>query len=336
MSIVSIRKFLDMDPSPRNSADAANPPCAPACRAWIEQLDTLFPVAPDTSGPGSNLLLPTLLTQFQDAAARAQALRAALDLASARRTAERQSLHLQSAEVQRLVATFNEAVLALASGGDQIAERFNRVESSLVRAARMESLTSVRACLQDTVNLLHREARAEQAESAARVAEFETELARSRTTILSTIPCASPARHEACLMIRQSMSAPSQPPFAITAVVFDRLAATRARFGPAVAAEALAAFTRARAADSAADATVFLWADHVLLWNARAPPAPAALRAAREDLLGKPFEYRTVIGGRPAVLSLLGRWLCGSPECADPDAFIQELDLFASGASRRR
>jgi hypothetical protein len=316
-------------------ASASNALCEPACRAWIEQFDTLFPPPLEAADPGSGMLLPALLAQPQSAEARAQALRAALHLAAARRTAERESLSIQSAEVQRLVATFNEAVLALASGGDQVADRFSRVESSLVRAARMENLTSVRACLQDTVNLLHREARAQQAESAARVAEFETALARSRTSILSSIPSTTLGRHEACQMIRQTMASSAQTPFALTVVVFDRLAATRARFGPAIAAEALAAFTRARAADSAADGAVFLWADNALLWKAHPTHEPADLRAAMEGLLGQPFEYRTVIGGRPAVLSLLGHWLCGSPEGTDPEAFIEEIERFTSGASRR-
>lgn len=348
MSIVSLRKFLEMDsgearleasraeppPVPRSGQDA--PECLPACEAWMEHFEVLFPALPEEGGSASVRTLTAPPGAWQTAGERRRVLAASLELAEVRRAAERESLRRQADEVRGLVATFNEAVLTLASGGEEVAGRFRRVEASLTRAARMDNLASVRGCLSETMELMRRESRAHEEATAARVAAFEAELARARGALLQPVEREGLDRGEACRMIRRALDGRAASEFVATVVVFDRLAAAGARFGPALASEALSAFARVRASDSAEGGAVYRWSERCLLWQARTGLEPAALRAAMEGLLGRPFDYRTVSGGRPAVLSMQGRWLCAVPGEGGAEVLIEEIDRFAGGGTAQR
>lgn len=335
MSLVTLRKYLDMEPggAPQAGAGAgaSHPECEQACQAWAEQFERLFPALPEEQDPPAPRCLLGPPGEWRTAEERVQALRALLELAGVRRAAERASLRRQADEVRNLVATFNEAVLTLASGGEEVAGRFQRVEASLVRAARMDDLASVRGCLRDTMEMLRRESQAHEAETATRVAAFEAELARARSFAQPLEGGGSLDRQQACLLIRSELSSAAAAEFVATVIVFDRLTAARARFGQGLTSEALGAYARARAADSAAGGRVYRWSEQSLFWKAKPGFEPAALRAATESLLGKPFDYRTVAGGRPAVISLSGRWFCAFPGEGGAEALIEEIDQFAGG-----
>lgn len=311
----------------------APPECVPACEAWVAEFDRLFPAVAEEAGLTS---VQSLAAQGEADEVRRKRLESLLKVASLRRDAEREAVLRQGEEVRRLVDTFNEAVVTLASGGENVAERFRRVEASLVRAARMDSLTAVRGCLQETIQMMHREVRAQEKETAARVNEFEAELLRAQGILPAAGERTERGRRQACELIRKELGGEMQGEFAATVIVFDRVAAARARFGPVLVSEAMSAFARAREADSAAGGVVYRWNEQALFWRAKERREPAELRAEMESVLGKPFDYRTVVGGRPAVLSLPGRWFCTFPDAGGAEALIEEIDSFTGGEARRQ
>lgn len=332
MNFVSLRKYLEMSGSKSGEGAVSGPACAEACQAWLAGFDELFPRPSDEPDSAGELL--TLDMAFAEAGEgqRGRVFASALELARLRRASERETLRRRSDEVRKLVATFNEAVLTLASGGEAVAERFRCVEASLVRAARMDDLTAVRGCLKETIEMMQREARTQEEETAARVAEFEAGLQRARTMLPAGDRSEEADRQRACRLIRAEVRGARQGEFSAVVVVFDRMAAARARFGPQLVAEAMGAFARARAEDSAAGGLVYRWNEQALFWRARPGREPAELRAAMEEVLGRPFDYRTVVGGRPAVLALYGRWLCAFPVEGEAEALIEEIDRFTGAA----
>jgi hypothetical protein len=334
MRFVSLREYLEATVPAGCAARGrgeAPPACAPACEAWEAEFERLFPAAPEEA-PGVDI--HSLCAQVEAGSAdeaRRRRLEALLKLAALRREAERAGLLRQGEEVKRLVVTFNEALVALASGGQDAATRFRRVEASLERAARLDNPAAVRGCLQETIQMIRDEVQAQEAETAARVAEFEAELVRARSHLPGAVGKTAGDRREACELIRRQLGGEARGNFAATVVVFDRVAAARARFGAAMTAEALGAFARARAADSAAGGMVYRWNEQALFWEAKQWRDPAELRSEMESVLGKAFDYKTVVGGRPAVLSLSGRWLCAFPEEGGAEALIEEIDRFTGG-----
>lgn len=328
MRLVSIRKYLDQARAPALT-DAAGPApiCLPECLDFLTEALPLLP--PGGAQPGAAPPAPGQLAS--DASARAAAFRAAARQVQLWHESGKRRENEQRLEIQRLMAAFNQAVVALASGGETASERLARVESALARAARMDSLPAMRGALHEATETLRREAEAHKAQTAGKVAEFGRRLDDFRGS--TGHRAATAGRDQAVSMIRAWRPAPGLQR-AVVAAVFDRLPAVCSRFGPALAEEALSAFA-AEQARPAAGSGLYRWDDLTLVWPVETSSDLSSLRQSLEKLLDEPFEYRTIAAGRNAVLSLQPRWMWATLEQASPGQLIEEIDLFARGAPHR-
>jgi hypothetical protein len=331
MNFVSIRKYLDQAGPP---AEPAAPAWAPLCQEWLERLQELFK---DHDRADQAKPLAQLMAALQDNSPDPlgeidRAFRSLYEMASRRLAAERQAMRSHHEELERLMSAFGEALLTLAAGSEQVGERFTKIEISLRQAARHDDLPTIRRCLNDIIDLIRAETEAHRQHTSTRLGELEREFTRARQAVAR---CAVGwlSRNDAQARITAAFASPAGPP-AVVVVLFERLAATRARFSSAVTEEALRAFVRERAADSAIDAEIFRWNEDTLVWlvpsDAEAPPG-----AGLEERLSHPFEYRTLLGSRSVLLALPSRWMRGVAESPNPAVLIEEIDHFSRGGGRR-
>ncbi len=236
-------------------------------------------------------------------------------------------------EMQRLLAAFNQAVLALTEGGERAAERFAGIGQTLERASRAESLPAMRAAVYEAAEALRTASEAQRAETAAQAQTLGRKLEEARQRRGTAEP-EGRGREAAIRALREAEARGGET--ALAAVVFDRLPALESRHGKAVAEEAMTAFELERVAGRALDGRIYAWARQMRLWLMDAPGNAEAVRERLEAALGEPFEYRTLAGGRVVMLSLEGRWMWGLLGRTKAEALIEEADLFAAGAPIRR
>lgn len=238
-------------------------------------------------------------------------------------------------EMQWLVAAFNQAVMALAEGGDRAAERFAAVGQVLERAAQAGNLAAMRAVVYEAAEALRRDSEAQREETARQVEALGRRLeeARARREEAGG-PAGCGGREEGIEALRRAEAGGGAA--AVAAVVFDRLAVMEARFGRAVASEAVAAFERERLAALAMDGRMYAWAPAMRVWLMDAGGGAEAVRERLEEALAEPFEYRTLAAGRRVTLALEGRWMWGLLGRTGVETLIEEVDLFAAGAPARR
>lgn len=321
VKLISLRRYLQEAAQAGGQAD-----CSALCRAFA--MEVLGRLGMDASFPAGAGLEPE-----QDPAGREDFFTGVLDrVGEWRRERDRREQEARQ-EMQLLVAAFNQAVMALADGGDRAAGRFSTVGAMLERAARAASFASMRAAVYEAAETLRRESEAHRAETATQVAALGRRLDEARGRQMAARR-EDEDRQEAIRTLHAVRLRDGE--WAMAAVVFDRLPALQARFGAAVAAEALAAFETDRIAGLAAGGRIYCWSRAMRLWLMEASGDAAVLRDRLEEALGEPYEYRTVTAGRTATLLLEGRWMWGLMRDQDVDALIGEVDLFAAGAPSRR
>ncbi|MCS7041491.1 MAG: hypothetical protein N2036_15395 [Bryobacteraceae bacterium] len=235
-------------------------------------------------------------------------------------------------EMQWLLSAFNQAVVALAEGGDRAAERFAAVGQVLERAARADTLGSMRAAVHEAAEALRRESEAQRQDTAARVEALGRRLDEARSRQRPDRRERS-GREEGVEAVRAAAASGRRA--AVAGVVFERLPALEARFGRAVAEEALAGFEQERISALALEGRVYAWAPRMRVWLMEAGDENA-VRERLEQALAEPFEYRTFAAGRRVTLALEGRWMWGLLGRVGTEALIEEVDLFAAGAPARR
>lgn len=236
-------------------------------------------------------------------------------------------------EMQRLLAAFNQAVMALADGGERAAGRFAMIGRTLERASRADSLPAIRAAVYEAAEALKKESEAQRAETAAQVEALGRELEEARQRRGAAEP-EWRGREAAIRALREAEAGGGK--LAVAAVVIDRMPALESRFGRAVAEEAMAALERQRLAEWALEGRIYAWAPQARLWLMDAAGDAEVVRERLEAALGEPFEYRTLAGGRAVMLLLEGRWMWGLLGRTSVEVLIEEVDLFASGAPIRR
>lgn len=239
-------------------------------------------------------------------------------------------------DMQRLLAAFNRAVMALADGGEKAAGRFSRIGQTLERAARADSLSAMRAAVYEAAEQLKRESEAQRVETAAQVEALGKRLEEARQKTGAEARRAGEARgREAAIQALREAEA-SGAKAAVAGVVFDRLGALESRFGRQVAGEALSTFEAERIAGLTLGGAVYSWTPQMRVWLVDASGDAEAVRERLEAALGAPFEYRTIAGGRVVMLALEGRWMWGLLGRMTLEALIEEVDLFAAGTPTRR
>lgn len=236
-------------------------------------------------------------------------------------------------EMQRLLAAFNRAMMALADGGERAAGRFATIGQTLERASRADSLPAMRAAIYEAAEALKKESEAQRAETAAQVEALGRKLEEARQRRGAAAP-ERQGRDEAIRALRQAEAQGGEA--AVAGVVFDRLGALESRFGKVVAEEAMAAFETERVAEWALDGRIYAWAPQMRVWLMDASGDAEPVRERLERTLKEPFEYRTLAGGRAVMLELEGRWMWGLLGRTKTEALIEEVDLFAAGAPIRR
>jgi hypothetical protein len=235
--------------------------------------------------------------------------------------------------MQQLLAAFNQAVMALADGGERAAGRFSAIGEKLEKASRAESMAAMRAAVYEASEALRRESEAHRKETAAQVEALGRRLEEARQRRGAR---AEPerGREEAIRALREAEAGGVKT--ALAGIVFDRLAALESRFGKTVAQEAVGAFEGERIAGRALGGRVYAWTPQMRVWLMDASGDAEAVRDELEPVLGEPFEYRTMAGGRAVMLALEGRWMWGLLGRTSVEALIEEVDLFAAGAPIRR
>lgn len=324
MKFISLRKYLDQEGSAGRSGRMN---CTMPCAAFAEA------VLPELGASGGEGAAADMAGFAEEPEVRERVFRQVLD--GVGRWREEQSRREEEArrEMQRLLAAFNQAVMALSEGGEKAAGRFALVGRTLEKASRADSLPAMRAAIYEAAETLQRESEAQRAETAAQVEALGRRLeeARQRRAEARSV---RGGREAAIDALRQAERSGRRA--AVAGVVFDRLAALESRFGRSVAEEALAAFEAERIAGRALDGRIYAWAAQMRVWLMDAAGDADAVRDELEPVLGAPFEYRTMAGGRMAMLSLEGRWMWGLLGSTSVDALIEEVDLFASGVPIRR
>ncbi len=322
MKLISLRKYLDQA---GRAGRAAGVECTMPCAAFAAAVGGELGLE---DGGGVDL------EEFaRDAGAReavfALVLRRAGEWRQEREKREEESRR----EMQRLLAAFNQAVMALADGGERTAGRFAVIGRTLERASKADSLAAMRAAVYEAAEALKRESEAQRAETAAQVERLGRKLEEARER--RTAPAAGrPGREAAIGALREAEARGGKA--AVAGIVFDRLAALESRFGRAVAEEAMQVFEAERIAEHAVRGAVYAWTPQMRVWLMDAEEDAEAVRERLEAALGEPLEYRTMAGGRTVMLELEGRWMWGLLGRASVEALIEEVDLFAAGAPIRR
>ncbi|MGQ9917323.1 MAG: hypothetical protein ACUVS7_07890 [Bryobacteraceae bacterium] len=236
-------------------------------------------------------------------------------------------------EMRLLLAALNRAVMALADGGERAAGRLSAIGQTLEKASRAQSLAALGAVVYEAVGQLKRESEAQRAETVAQVEGLGRRLEEVRQRRQITLP-ESRGREAAILALREAEAAGGR--VALAGIVFDRLSMLASRFGRAVAEEAVSACEAERISRWALAGEVYAWTPQMRVWLMDAAEDAEAVRGRLEEMLGEPFEYRTMAGGRTVTLSLEGRWMWGLLGRTSLEALIEEVDLFAAGKPIRR
>lgn len=324
MKFISLRRYLDQEGgSGRPAAVECAMPCAAFAAAVLPELGL-------TEGGAG----PVNLEEFaQDAGAREAVFRQVLERVGEWR--DSQALREEEArrEMQRVLAAFNQAVMALADGGERVAGRFAAIGQTLERASKADNLAAMRAAVYEAADALKKDSEAHRAETAAQVERLGRELEEARERRMAPAG-GRPGREAAVQALREAEARGGK--VALAGIVFDRLAALESRFGKAVAEEAMQVFEAERIAEHAVRGEVYAWTPQMRVWLMDAREDADAVRARLEAALGEPLEYRTMAGGRTVMLALEGRWMWGLLGRTGVEALIEEVDLFAAGAPIRR
>lgn len=296
MKLISLRRYLDLAGGRPGKLECTMP-CAAFAQAVLPEL-----------GAGQ---ADVDLDEFsRDAAAREAVFERVLERVSEWRDGQARREEETRREMQQLLAAFNQAVMALADGGQRAAGRFSAIGEKLEKASRAESMAAMRAAVYEASEALRRESEAHRKETVAQVEALGRRLEEARQ--------------------RRGVKT------ALAGIVFDRLAALESRFGKTVAQEAVGAFEAERIAGRALGGRVYAWTPQMRVWLIDASGDAEAVRDELEPVLGEPFEYRTMAGGRTVMLTLEGRWMWGLLGRTSVEALIEEVDLFAAGAPTRR
>jgi hypothetical protein len=296
VKLISLRRYLDLAGGRPGKLECTMP-CAAFAQAVLPEL-----------GAGQ---ADVDLDEFsRDAAAREAVFERVLERVSEWRDGQARREEETRREMQQLLAAFNQAVMALADGGQRAAGRFSAIGEKLEKASRAESMAAMRAAVYEASEALRRESEAHRKETVAQVEALGRRLEEARQ--------------------RRGVKT------ALAGIVFDRLAALESRFGKTVAQEAVGAFEAERIAGRALGGRVYAWTPQMRVWLIDASGDAEAVRDELEPVLGEPFEYRTMAGGRTVMLTLEGRWMWGLLGRTSVEALIEEVDLFAAGAPTRR
>jgi hypothetical protein len=318
VKIISLRKYRELAAGARSGRD-----CREACLGfaealWAELGCELSLEASAGSGQDPEELFATLLGQVRQ------------------RQQERERREQQARqEMQQLLEAFNRAVIAVAEGGDRASERFAAVGKVLERASRAESLATMRAVVHEAVETLRRESEAQRIETGAQLEALGRQLEQARARRGGAAGADAGRGREEAVEAMRRMEASGRAA-GVAAVVFERLATMEARFGRAVAEEAVGAFERERLAGLALEGRVYAWTPAMRVWLMEADGGAEEVRQRLEEALGEPFEYRTLAAGRRVTLALEGRWMWGLLGPTGAATLIEEVDLFGAGAPVRR
>jgi len=317
VKIITLRRFLDQAGGPGG--------CPMPCVAFAGVLSE------ELASGGAPVELETLRA---DAGQRQEFFGDLAERLRLRREEEARRQEEMRREMQRLVAAFHQAVMALADGGERAAGRFAAVQAKLERATRAESLAAMRAAVYEAAEALKREGEAQRAETASQVEALGRRLEEARERRAACVESRTSGREAGVRALREAVARGSG--LAVAGVVFDRLPMMESRFGRAVAQEALEAFEQERVLPTGCVGPVYAWTPQMRVWLVEAGGDGEAVRDRLNAALGEPFEYRTVAGGRVVTLLVEGRWMWGLLGRTDEETLIEEVDLFAAGAPSRR
>lgn len=323
VKFISLRRYLDQTGGGRSGKEGCAMPCAAFAAAVLPELGAL---------EGGEAALD-LAAFASDASVREEVFERVLEGVGRWREEQLRREEEARREMQRLLAAFNRAVMALADGGERAAGRFASIGQTLERASRADSLAAMRAAVYEAAEALKRESEAQRAETAAQVEWLGRRLDEARLRRKAET-AGRQGRAEAVQALREAMQSGAK--IAVAGIVFERLPALVSRFGSSVAEEAIAAFEAERMVGRALGGRVYAWSPQMRVWLVDASGDAEAVRDELEPVLGEPFEYRTVVSGRMVTLSLEGRWMWGMLGRASVEALIEEVDLFASGVPTRR
>ncbi len=322
--LISLRRYLDQAGEGRGSS------CSMPCLAFAKE------VLGDSRPGGGGTEAVDAEALRRDTGVREEVFEAALGKLRGWREEQARREEEARLEMQRLLAAFNRAVMALADGGEKAAGRFASIGQTLERATRADSLSAMRAAVYEAAEQLRRESEAQRTETAVQVEALGKRLEEARRQSAADARRVQEARGREAAIRALGEAEADGARAAVVGVVFDLWGALASRFGEEVAEEALAGFEAERIAELAVDGRVYAWAPQMRVWLVDASGDAEAVRERLEAALGEPFEYRTVAGGRVVTLALEGRWMWGLLGRTKGEALIEEVDLFAAGTPIRR
>ncbi|HUP03894.1 MAG TPA: hypothetical protein VMU19_07895 [Bryobacteraceae bacterium] len=226
----------------------------------------------------------------------------------------------ETAEVQKMVAMLQETIEALSRGSERSVSRLRRIESQVRSASQLSEIVALRERLRVCVDQIRDEAAAEQRE----FAKTKSELERSFLMAQESVALARggvPGRSQAEQRLAE---AAGDSPWA--AILLERLAVIKSRYGPGVAERYFSSFLTEVLGRLPAPRLVFRWdARTVLVEIQGGGPADVMLRSG---LAAMPRSAQVDVGGRVAVLENTHRW-CLIPAGTRPEAAMARIEEFA-------
>jgi hypothetical protein len=234
-------------------------------------------------------------------------------------------------ELQRILATLNEAMTMAMSGSDRAISRLEHVKDNLDRAAKVKDFQAIRGEIHALTRMVEQEAEKEKAEKERAVTELGPQYAAIRS-VADQYATAVNSR-PAALQDFEARVASGQRHFCLI-LVLERMRLVTARYGPAIVEEIIEGLTRKRLRLLPAASEAYRWNDDTLIVFLERDTDTAAVTKQVASLADTVYEHQAFLGNRVATLQVNLRWVV-LPVRSDSAAFVTETDRFAQGISSR-
>ena len=234
-------------------------------------------------------------------------------------------------ELQRILATLNEAMTMAISGSDRAISRLEHVKDNLDRASRVKDLQGIRSEINALTRMVEEETEKEKAEKERAVTELAPQYAAIRSTADQYAATAT-ARPEA-IHDYEARAASAGRHFCLV-VVLERTRLISARYGPATVEEIIEAFARKRLRLLPQASEAYRWSNESVVQLLERQTDNATVVAEAGAIIGTTYEHQAFLGNRIATLQVNLRWVVLPVRNPSAD-FASETDRFVQGNSAR-
>ncbi|MCW5980520.1 MAG: hypothetical protein KIT09_20745 [Bryobacteraceae bacterium] len=244
------------------------------------------------------------------------------------RSAQQQAAAAAAIEMQHILGTLNQALMALAQGRERSVSRLQQIQDSLQGASMLQDIIALKNAVFDTARFVQEEAVRERKVASEELAGLENDVQNARK-FLGEAFRGLPGRPEGVRDITDGAAAPPGQSLYLAAFRFDRLDAIVQRYGAEAADELMFQLIRERLHAISASARAYRWSSSSLVGAFhRSAQDVEALRGEIAALNRAPLVRRVALGHRMAVLTAWPSHLVAEATADAPASVIEELDRF--------